>query len=230
MYFISAPFGNYIKTSNAISVTGTWTLKPRPGLLKQIAKTLRYTKTGWRNKIGLRNAGIHAGMMRTNYNQVLSIAALEPMDWEKIRLAISPQRNVELNVSCPNLDSHEDTTTFDGFDKFPNYIKSKWCIVKIPPTSDEKLVDKLVELGYNIIHASNTLQSDKGGLSGKVLVPYTMKLITYIKQTHPHVQIIAGGGVTCKQDAQDYINAGADHVSLGSVNFTPWKLKGILND
>jgi dihydroorotate dehydrogenase len=57
-----------------------------------------------------------------------------------------------------------------------------------------------------------------------------MKLVTYIKQTHPHVQVIAGGGVTCKQDAQDYINAGADHVSLGTVNFTPWKLKGILND
>lgn len=230
MYFISAPFGNYIKRKNAISVTGTWTFKPRPGLLKQIAKTLRYTKTGWRNKIGLRNAGIHAGMMRTGYNQVLSIAALEPLDWEKIRLAISPERNVELNVSCPNLDSHEDTTTFDGFDKFPNYIKGKWCIVKIPPTSDEKLVDKLVELGYNTIHASNTLQSDKGGLSGKVLVPYTMKLITYIKETHPQVQVIAGGGVMCKQDAQDYLNAGADHISLGSVNFTPWKLKGILND
>ena len=57
-----------------------------------------------------------------------------------------------------------------------------------------------------------------------------MKIITYIKQTHPHVQVIAGGGVTCKQDAQDYINAGAHHISLGSVCFTPWKIKGIIND
>ena len=53
--FISAPFGNYLKFKNAVSVTGTWTYKPRPGLFGQVVKTLRYTKDGWRNKIGLRN-------------------------------------------------------------------------------------------------------------------------------------------------------------------------------
>lgn len=52
-YFISAPFGNYIKFSGAISVTGSWTYKHRPGLLPQILKTLRYTNCGWQNKIGL---------------------------------------------------------------------------------------------------------------------------------------------------------------------------------
>ena len=36
--FISAPFGNYLKFKNAISVTGTWTYKPRPGLFRQIVK------------------------------------------------------------------------------------------------------------------------------------------------------------------------------------------------
>ena len=50
--FISAPFGNYLKFKNAISVTGTWTYKPRPGLFSQVIKTLRYTRDGWRNKIG----------------------------------------------------------------------------------------------------------------------------------------------------------------------------------
>ena len=227
-YFISAPFGNYLKFKNAISVTGTWTFKSRPGLVKQIIKTLRYTKTGWRNKIGLRNAGIHAGMMRTGYNQVLSIAAIEPFDWEKIRLAISTERNIELNVSCPNLESHEDTTTFAGFDKFPNHMRGDWCIVKIPPTSSKKLVDKIVDLGYTQIHASNTLPSEKGGLSGKILVPHTMGLISYIKKKHPHVTVIAGGGVTERYDAQQYLDHGADHISLGTVCFTPWKIKSII--
>ena len=63
MYFISAPFGNYLQHSsfstNAICVTGTFTLKPRLGRLKQIIKTLRYVKSeagwGWRNQLGLRN-------------------------------------------------------------------------------------------------------------------------------------------------------------------------------
>ena len=66
MFFISAPFGNFLQHStfarNAICVTGTFTLKPRPGRLKQILKTLRYVKSeagwGWRNQLGLRNPGI----------------------------------------------------------------------------------------------------------------------------------------------------------------------------
>ena len=57
MYFISAPFGNFLQFENAISVTGTFTYHPRPGRLKQILRTLRYVKTeagrGWRNQLGL---------------------------------------------------------------------------------------------------------------------------------------------------------------------------------
>ena len=30
------------------------------------------------------------------------------------------------------------------------------------------------------------------------------------------------------KDVERYLNAGADHISLGSVNFTPWKLAEIL--
>ena len=68
-YFFAAPFGNYLKFTNAISVTGSWTVEPRPGLLWQIIKTLRYVPNasggfGWRNKLGLRNAGIHKGLER----------------------------------------------------------------------------------------------------------------------------------------------------------------------
>ena len=36
--FIAAPFGNYIKTSKTISVTGSWTVDKRTGRLRQIVK------------------------------------------------------------------------------------------------------------------------------------------------------------------------------------------------
>ena len=229
-YFISAPFGNFIKTKNTVSVTGTWTVEPRPGRLIQIIKTLRYTKQGWRNKLGLRNPGLKTGMLKTSYNNVLSLAAIEPKDWTYMRLNISPQRNIELNISCPNLDSHEDTTTFEGFDKFPEHMQSKWCIVKIPPNATTTLIDKIVDMGYNQIHASNTLPTDKGGLSGKILVPNTLRIINYIKTNYPHIEVIAGGGVYSKQDAQVYIDAGADHISLGTVCFTPWKINSIVKE
>ena len=107
--------------------------------------------------------------------------------------------------------------------------QSEWCIVKIPPSATNELIDKIVDFGFKQIHASNTLPTEKGGLSGKVLIDHTLRIIDYIKTNHSHIEIIAGGGVYSKQDAQNYIDAGADHISLGTVCFTPWKLKRIIN-
>ena len=229
MYFISAPFGNYLQYTNflsgkpIISVTGTFTVKPRPGLVKHIIKTLRYTRTGWRNKLGLRNPGIFTGIDNTAPHNVMSIASLEPNDWKILYEIVPKNMSVELNISCPNVDAHPNLTKAFAKDE------REWCIVKVPPTITKKQVDKIVNLGYNTIHASNTLPTEKGGLSGKMIMPYTMNLIDYIKNSHDNVTVIAGGGVYSKQDAQDYINAGADHISLGTVCFTPWKIKSILN-
>ena len=230
MIFIAAPFGNYLHFKNAISVHGTFTVVPRPGRLKAIIKTLRYTKQGWRNKLGLRNPGLQTGMFNTSYNDLLSVAAIDPADWTKIQMSIGVERNIELNVSCPNLDSHDDTTTWENFEKFPEKMRGNYCIVKIPPNSSETLIDKLVDMGYKQIHASNTLPTDKGGLSGKILFPYTCKIIRYIKNKYPHVEVIAGGGIGSANDAFKYIEEGADHISLGSVCFTPWRIKKIINE
>ena len=60
-------------------------------------------------------------------------------------------------------------------------------------------------------------------------MPYTTRLIQYVKSKHPHIQIIAGGGVQNKNDAEQYLEAGADHISLGTVCFTPWKIKPIIH-
>ena len=112
MIFISAPFGNFLQFDDAISVTGTFTLKPRSGRFKQIVKTLRYvpTKSGWawRNALGLRNPGIVEGLTKHKSHNVLSIASLENDDWQKLYNLIPKNTNVELNISCPNVDDHPD--------------------------------------------------------------------------------------------------------------------------
>ena len=99
----------------------------------------------------------------------------------------------------------------------------------MPPTITNKQIDRIVNLGYKQIHASNTVPTAKGGLSGSVIVEHTLRILDYIKTTHPDVEVIAGGGVYSKQDAKTYIDAGADHISLGTVCFTPWKIKRIIN-
>ena len=156
----------------------------------------------------------------------MSIASLEREDWYKLYAQVPTKQNVEINISCPNVQHNPDVLF--GLDLWPR-TKRRWCIIKVPPTVEHKTIDILVEKGYNQIHASNTLQTEKGGLSGKILAPYTLGIVEYIKSTHPQVEVIAGGGVTDRFSRDRYLDAGADHISLGSVCFTPWRIRSILN-
>ena len=61
-------------------------------------------------------------------------------------------------------------------------------------------------------------------------MPYTLDIIRYIKLKYPYVEIIAGGGVTTKKDLKIYKDAGADHISLGSLCFTPWRISNLVNE
>ena len=100
--FIAAPFGNYIKTKNTISVSGSWTVEKRTGRIVQIVKTLRYTKRGWVNKIGLRNPGLTIGLPKHKTDEVFSIAGIEKNDWRLFAEKIPNDFNIEVNMSCPN--------------------------------------------------------------------------------------------------------------------------------
>ena len=93
----------------------------------------------------------------------------------------------------------------------------------------QNLLDKIVDLGFTQIHASNTLPTDKGGLSGKVLLPYTKRIIEYLKSKYNHVEVIAGGGIQKSWHAEYYKNLGADHISIGTACFNPYKVWKIVN-
>ena len=233
-YFIAAPFGNYIKHKNAISVKGTYTMLHRRGLIKQLFKTLRYdfSKKGWKNELGLRNPGIKHGLnkYKNNGKEIISIAAMLPIDWEDFARVIPDYINLELNLSCPNTDKVE--INYKTLTKFYNAFwdnKRQWCIAKISPLSTEDEIKRLLDIGFGQIHCSNTLPIIGGGLSGKELMAYTMKHIDFLKTNYPSVKIIAGGGINHIDIVNFYKGKGADYFSLGTVCFTPWKLRKILN-
>jgi len=233
-FFIAAPFGNYIKHKNAISVKGTYTMLHRRGLIKQLFKTLRYdfSKKGWKNELGLRNPGIKHGLnkYKNNGKEIISIAAMLPIDWEDFARVIPDYINLELNLSCPNTDKVE--INYKTLTKFYNAFwdnKRQWCIAKISPLSTEDEIKRLLDIGFGQIHCSNTLPIIGGGLSGKELIGYTTKHIDFLKTNYPSVKIIAGGGINHIDIVNFYKGKGADYFSLGTVCFTPWKLRKILN-
>ena len=232
--FIAAPFGNWIKHKNAISVTGTWTLEPRGNRLWSVVRTLRYDfkQKGWTNRLQLPNPGIVQGLEQTLENEVLSIAEVNKNDFRKLIEIIPESQSVELNLSCPNLGT---ALPWDSAGVFAKYrgTDREWCIAKVGPlTTPEQLEFLIDELGFRQVHFSNTLPlggGGRGGLSGVTLRPYTLELIKLVRENWGDtVTIIAGGGVSDFGAVYEYLKEGANHVSLGSVCFNPFKLRKIL--
>lgn len=226
MFFISPPFGNHINHPNAISITGSYTLNSRPGLIKQTIKTLRPIKNGWINKIGLRNCGIKN--VKFNVDKIYSLAALEQNDWVEF-LEIVPETvyGVELNLGCPN----ENFKCIEGLIK--EYVqKYSFVSVKLPP--DEfafYYVDFGLRHNVNCFHMCNTLQTKRGGESGKRLKDYSIQIIKEVRKYYGNdFDIIGGGGIYTSKDANDYRNAGANYFSLSTVWFNPLNALNIIKE
>jgi dihydroorotate dehydrogenase len=229
MIFVAAPFGNYIKPKGCIPVTGTFTLEPQGNKVWSAIKSLRYSTKhkGWTNNMGLPNPGVKVGLHKHIRGEVLSIAEIERNDFKKLYNVVPSGMSVELNLSCPNVRN----LPWDSTEIFARTKeKREWCICKVSPTvTPEDLEFLITKLGFTQIHASNTLPIQGcGGLSGQTLIPYTLDIIQLIKEEWPEVTIIAGGGVDNFGAVYEYLNRGADHVSLGSVCFNPFKLRKIL--
>lgn len=230
MLFISPPFGNYIQLPNTMSIKGSYTLEPRPGLILQILKTLRLVKYNgtysWINKIGLRNPGIQYGLKHYNAaTDIISIAIMEKEQIQHFHNVVPDDTNLEINISCPNTEKH---MVNDNIQKFLNN-KRVWCILKLSPLTDTKLIDNYYKQGFRQFHCCNTYPTENGGISGKVLMPYTNKLVQYIRENYKDTTIIAGGGIYDKDSIISYRNIGADHFSISTIFFHPIKVLQLLH-
>ena len=232
--FISAPFGNYIKHKNAISITGTWTLNPRGNRFWSVVKTLRWNSElqGWTNKLGLPNPGIKVGLQKTFPSDVLSIAEIDRGDFKKLYSIIPETQNIELNLSCPNIGKSLPWDDAEIFTRYRATTDREWCIAKLSPLTTPEDLEFLVDkLGFRQLHFSNTLPCQYGGLSGSVLRPYTLELIRLVRENWgDSVEIIAGGGVSDFGAVYEYLGEGANHVAIGSLAFNWFKMKRLLND
>ena len=216
-YYIAAPFGNYLFTRKTRSVLGTYTLEKRPGLLQQLIKTLRYKDGVWFNSLGLRNPGIDFGLLKYNKKRgdILSLAAINQGDWVKLNEKVPDDHDVELNLSCPNIEHFDNY--YDGISCFLN--DKRKVIVKLSPLTPGSIVQELINLGFSSFHCCNTLPTKEGGMSGKGLEKYVDRLIKIIKHFKEDAEIIAGGGIKSVEDIERYEELGANSFSLGTVCF-----------
>ncbi len=94
--------------------------------------------------------------------------------------------------------------------------------IKMPPTVDHnQKIKEYLAVGITTFHLCNTIPTDKGGISGYPLHEYSIPAIKKLAKFGDSITIIGGGGVYTIEDAQKYLEAGADHLSLSSIMFNP---------
>ncbi len=242
---IGCPFGNYFSRPGITSTLGTFTRKPRGGFFWRawrLAVGLRYSwlAGGWVNNLGLPNPGIVSlcgvhSLTSPAPNCIVSVHGFDRVEWEQMALILSGDwapLTTELNLSCPNVE-HKHRVEDDVVPAAKILLKNGVRVIaKLPPVRWFDLAEPLYAAGVRGFHLCNTLPVRGGGLSGKTLKQLSLWAVgEFRRRWGDSVTLIGGGGVTCEQDVRDYLNAGADHVAVGSMLLNPfnwWKLDKLL--
>ena len=246
---VSAPFGNYHKFLGRVIGTdftptlgtftwerrGFWT-KPYGGPLTRLLLTLRYSPTfkSWKNRIGLKNPGIRSLVALPSFSytpnikvsdKIISIYGWDMGEWVNLLQVCRDFKPlaVEINASCPNV--HKPPFSGELFRLGVQYGLN--LIVKLPPVGFQKIAAMAWAEGVRTFHATNTLPTPKGGLSGKALLPVALEAVRQLREAYPEAKIIGGGGITTLEDAQEFRARGANHVAVGSVLFSPWRWREV---
>tara|TARA_Y100001958_G_C21060860_1_gene423695 strand:+ start:175 stop:876 length:702 start_codon:yes stop_codon:yes gene_type:complete len=223
---LSPPFSNIYRNENCTNIVGTYTANKRKGL-HRVFTTLKPTKNGWYNKVGLRNPGIKN--IKCKESDIVSIHLFSKEDWYKIYEVLSSIdiNGIEINISCPNVNK-----TFLNQEILDQALKTfKNVFVKISNGYEYRDAIKLYESGINRFHISNTMKTSSGGLSGISLVYNNISLIKSLKRDlKSDIRVIGGGGIYDLNIARLYKEAGADYLSLSTVLLNPIKSKKLIKE
>lgn len=229
----------------AITVKGT-TLHPRAGNKGQ---RLVETPSGVLNCVGLENPGVKVFLKETlpKLEKATTTPIIVNIDGDSAEeygelaemLDVPGVAAIELNISCPNvaqggLAFGTDTKAAQSVVYAAKKRTHKPVITKLSPNvTDIAEIAKAVEAaGSDAISLINTLLGMKidihkqrpvlgnvmGGLSGPAVRPVAVRMVYQTAQA-VKVPLIGMGGISCWEDAVEFILAGATAVAVGTSNF-----------
>jgi dihydroorotate dehydrogenase len=222
-FLISPPFGNFLSFPGTTSIRGTFTYERRGSRLYKLwrfAKTVRPIPGGWVNSIGFQNPGIRS-IKAYDPHALYSIGAVAEGEWEKLIDLIPGSVSLEINMGCPNLDTHPRLSG-----PLVRAFISKYPLVVFKLTHSQTVLSEiefLAENGARYLHLFNTIPGPRGGESGKRVQELALRVIRHVRELYPHITIVGGGGIYSPEDVERYREAGASHFSLSSVFFSPVK-------
>jgi len=235
-----------IRKLGAIVCKGTtlkpWEGNPQPRLVE--------TASGLLNSVGLQNIGVEAVVKDKapvwagwQVPVIVNIAGETVEEYAKVaaRLeGVAGISGIEVNISCPNVASGglEFGTNPKAAAEVTAAVKavsSLPVMVKLSPnvTDIGEIASAVGQAGADAITLINTVRGMAidanrdnsvsgniiGGLSGPAIKPIALYAV-YRVAGIVDVPIIGCGGISCADDALEFIMAGASAVQVGTANLT----------
>ena len=207
------------------------------------------TASGMLNAIGLQNPGIDVFCERDlpflrkyDTNIIVNVCGHSEEEYLRVVDRLADEEGVallEINISCPNVKQGGIAFGTDprAVEEITRAVKARAkqpIIMKLSPNvTDIKVMAKAAEAGgADAISLINTLTGMKidiergrfalanrtGGLSGPAIKPVAVRMV-YEASGAVSIPVIGMGGITCADDAIEFMMAGARAVSVGTANF-----------
>jgi len=227
-------------------ITKTVTLEPKEG---NPSPRLAETPAGLLNAIGLENPGIDVFLKEKmpflsqfEAALIVNIAGEKEEDYLTLAERLNEKERIdalEINISCPNVKEKglifgtDPGRTFSLTKKLRE-VTNIPLIIKLTPnvTDISEIAQAAEEAGAEALSLINTilgmsidvetrkpkLGNITGGLSGPAIRPIAVRMVRDVFQK-VSLPIIGMGGISCSEDALEFILAGASAVAVGTANF-----------
>lgn len=207
------------------------------------------TPAGMLNAVGLQNKGvdyfvshIYPEIKDYDTNVIVNVSGSTIEDYVEcasrlVHLEKIPA--IELNISCPNVKEGGmafGTSACSAADvvKAVRKVYSKTLIVKLSPNVTDiteiaksvegegadsiSLINTLLGMAIDIEKRKPVLSTITGGLSGPCVKPIAIRMVWQVYNA-VKIPIIGMGGISCWQDAIEFILAGSSAIQIGTYNF-----------
>ncbi|NDW17926.1 dihydroorotate dehydrogenase [Dysgonomonas sp. 216] len=207
------------------------------------------TPSGMLNAVGLQNKGvdyfvsnIYPEIKDLDTNVIVNVSGSTIEDYAECAerlVGLDKIPAIELNISCPNVK--EGGMAFGTCaNSAANVVKAvrkvypKTLIVKLSPNVTDitqiakavegegadclSLINTLLGMAIDINKRKPILSTVTGGLSGACVKPVALRMVW---QTYNavNIPIIGMGGISCWEDAIEFILAGSSAIQIGTYNF-----------
>ena len=211
------------------------------------------------NAVGLQNPGVDyflehdlEWLKKTGTTVIANVAGKTLDDYEKICARLNGLVDmIELNISCPNVKSGgmafgiKPETVEEVTRVAKKGAKDTPLIVKLSPNVESiaanaqaaerggadaiSLINTLTGMAIDIERRKPIIANNTGGVSGAGVKPIAVRMVYEASQA-VKIPVIGMGGITCAEDAIEFLMAGASAVQVGTANFTdPYAMPKIID-